>query len=81
MPKTVQDIINNRKEVYSLSNQTTVAEAARYLKDRGIRAAGVRNVSGKIVAWFPKAIYPTKSLRRTTGRQRCWFSQSPAGIR
>jgi predicted transcriptional regulator len=49
MPKTVQDIINNRKEVYSVSNQTTVAEAARYLKDRGIRAAGVRNVSGKIV--------------------------------
>ena len=49
MPKTVQDIIKNRKEVYSLSNQTTVAEAARYLKDRGIRAAGVRNVSGKIV--------------------------------
>ncbi|HSF22771.1 MAG TPA: CBS domain-containing protein, partial [Blastocatellia bacterium] len=49
MPKTVQDIIKNRKEVYSISNQTTVAEAARYLKDRGIRAAGVRNVSGKIV--------------------------------
>lgn len=49
MPKTVQDIISNRKEVYSISNQTTVAEAARYLKDRGIRAAGVRNVSGKIV--------------------------------
>ncbi|HWO01176.1 MAG TPA: CBS domain-containing protein [Blastocatellia bacterium] len=49
MPKTVRDIIKNRKEVYSISNQTTVAEAARYLKDRGIRAAGVRNVSGKIV--------------------------------
>jgi CBS domain-containing protein len=49
MPKIVRDIINNRKEVYSVSNQTTVAEAARYLKDRGIRAAGVRNVSGKIV--------------------------------
>jgi CBS domain-containing protein len=49
MPKTVQDIIKNRKEIYCISSQTTVAEAARYLKDRGIRAAGVRNMSGKIV--------------------------------
>ena len=49
MPKTVRDIIKNRKEVYSISNQTTVAEAARFLKDRGIRATGVCNLSGKIV--------------------------------
>jgi predicted transcriptional regulator len=49
MPKTVRDIIKDRKEVYCISNQTTVAEAARYLKDRGIRATGVCNLSGKIV--------------------------------
>lgn len=49
MPKTVRDIIKDRKEVYSISNQTTVAEAARFLKDRGIRATGVSNLSGKIV--------------------------------
>jgi hypothetical protein len=29
MPKTVRDIIKDRKEVYCISNQTTVAEAAR----------------------------------------------------
>ena len=49
MAKTVRDIIKDRKEVYCLSNQTTVAEAARFLKDRGIRATGVCNLSGKIV--------------------------------
>ncbi len=49
MPKTVRDIIKDRKEVYCISNQTTVAEAARFLKDRGIRATGVCNFSGKIV--------------------------------
>jgi CBS domain-containing protein len=49
MPKTVRDIIKDRKEVYSISDQTTAAEAARYLKDRGIRATGVCNLSGKIV--------------------------------
>lgn len=49
MPKTVHDITKNRKEVYCISNQTTAAEAARYLKDRGIRATGICNLSGKIV--------------------------------
>jgi CBS domain-containing protein len=49
MPKTVHDIIKDRTEVYCISNQTTVAEAARYLKDRGIRATGVCNLSGKIM--------------------------------
>jgi CBS domain-containing protein len=49
MAKTVGDITRNRKEIYCVSNQMTVAEAARYLKDRGIRAAGVCNLSGKIV--------------------------------
>lgn len=49
MPKTVRDIIKDRKEVYSISNQTTAAEAARFLKERGIRATGVCNLSGKIV--------------------------------
>src|SRR5690242_538259 len=49
MPKTVRDIIKHRKEVYCISNQMTAAEAARYLKDRGIRATGVCNLSGKIV--------------------------------
>ena len=49
MPKTVHDIIKNRTEVYCISNQMTAAEAARYLKDRGIRATGVCNLSGKIV--------------------------------
>src|SRR5260370_9052662 len=49
MAKTVQDIIKNREEVYCISNQMTAAEAARYLKDRGIRATGVCELSGKIV--------------------------------
>ena len=49
MSKRVHDIINNRKQIYSISNQATVAEAARYLKERGIRAAGVYNLAGKIV--------------------------------
>src|SRR5690349_12231124 len=49
MEKTVQEVVNNRKQIFCVSNQSTVAEAARYLRDRRIRAAGVCNLSGKIV--------------------------------
>ena len=49
MSKTVRDVIKDRKQIYCVSNQATVAEAARYLKDRSIRAAGVCNLSGKII--------------------------------
>ena len=49
MSKKISEVINGRDEVYCISNQTTVAEAARYLRDRGIRATGVCNLSGKIV--------------------------------
>jgi CBS domain-containing protein len=49
MPKTVRDIIKDRGPIYCISNQMTVAEAARYLKDHGIRAAGVCNLSGKVI--------------------------------
>lgn len=48
MSRTVRDLIKNRKEVYCISNQMNVAEAARYLRDRSIRATGVCNLSGKI---------------------------------
>jgi len=48
MSKTVRDIIKDRKEIYCISNQATVAEAARYLKDHSIRAAGVCNLSRKV---------------------------------
>src|SRR5262249_38908907 len=49
MAKMVRDVISNRKEVYCVSNQATVAEAARYLKDRHIRAAGVCDLSGTVI--------------------------------
>jgi len=49
MGKMVRDVIQNRKEIYCISNQASVAEAARYLKDRRIRAAGVCNLSGKVM--------------------------------
>jgi len=38
---TVKDLIGSRAEVYSIPHDTTVHEAARYLRDRGVRSVGV----------------------------------------
>lgn len=45
----VADLIKTRKEVFSIGEQTTVHEAARYLRDRGVRAIGVLGPAGKLV--------------------------------
>jgi CBS domain-containing protein len=45
----VADIIASRKEVYSISDEATVFDAARYLRERGVRAAGVVNKDGKLI--------------------------------
>jgi len=45
----VADLIQGRREVFSVLENTTVHEAARYLRERGVRAVGVQDSSGKLV--------------------------------
>src|SRR6476660_6984490 len=45
----VRDLIGARKEVYSLPEEMPVHEAARYLRDRQVRSAGVTQAVGKLV--------------------------------
>ena len=45
----VADLIRSRTEVFSLRDDATVQDAARYLREKEIRAAGVRNAAGKLV--------------------------------
>jgi CBS domain-containing protein len=45
----VTDLIASRKEIYSISDMATVHDAARYLRDRGVRSAGVCDRDGKLV--------------------------------
>ena len=45
----VADLIRSRTEVYSLRDDATVQDAARYLREKQIRAAGVRDAKGKLV--------------------------------
>ncbi len=45
----VADLISARREIYSIPEEMTVHDAARYLRDRQVRAVGVLDASGKLV--------------------------------
>ena len=45
----VADLIGSRREVYSISEDTTVHDAARYLRDRQVRSVGVCDERGVLL--------------------------------
>ena len=45
----VAELIGSRKEVYSISEETTVMEAAKYLREKQVRSVGVMDGAGKLV--------------------------------
>ncbi len=45
----VADLIETRQEVFSITDDATVHDAARYLREKQVRAAGVRNDQGRLV--------------------------------
>ncbi len=46
---TVLDSIGSRTEVYSVRDDTTVHDAARYLRERQVRAVGALDAAGRLV--------------------------------
>lgn len=45
----IADLISSRREVYSIPDDTTVHAAARYLRDREVRAVGVCDKQGVLL--------------------------------
>jgi CBS domain-containing protein len=45
----VRDLIATRQEIYSLRDDTSVHEAARYLREKQIRSTGILNAAGRLV--------------------------------
>jgi CBS domain-containing protein len=45
----VADLIASRREVYSIAEDTTVHDAARYLRDRQVRSVGICDSSGVLL--------------------------------
>jgi CBS domain-containing protein len=46
---TVQDLIQSRTDVFSITAETTVQETASYLRRKQVRAVGVRDAAGKLL--------------------------------
>jgi len=44
----VQELMGTRKVVYSIPDEATVHEAARYLREKQVRSAGVTQIDGKL---------------------------------
>ena len=44
----IQDLIRSRREVYSVTQEATVYDAARYLRDKQVRSVGVLTPDGKL---------------------------------
>jgi CBS domain-containing protein len=45
----VSELIGSRKDVYSVSEDTSVMEAAKYLREKQVRSVGVVDASGKLI--------------------------------
>jgi CBS domain-containing protein len=45
----VADLIASRREIYSISEETTVHDTARYLRERQVRAVGVCDAQGRLL--------------------------------
>src|SRR3984893_8194871 len=48
-PMKVSDLIGSRKEVFSITEDTSVHQAAQYLREKQVRSVGVVNAGGKLV--------------------------------
>jgi CBS domain-containing protein len=51
----VADLISTRKEIYSVSVDTSVHDVARYLRDHGVRSVGVLDAKGKLAGVVSQA--------------------------
>ena len=45
----VADLIGSRKEVFSITEETSVHQAAQYLREKQVRSVGVMNAGGTLV--------------------------------
>jgi CBS domain-containing protein len=44
----VQDLVQSRKEIFSILEETTVHDAARYLRDHRVRSVGVLDAAARL---------------------------------
>jgi predicted transcriptional regulator len=47
-PMKVSDLVGSRKQIFSISEDKSVMEAAQYLREKQVRSVGVVNADGKL---------------------------------
>src|SRR5262249_61684869 len=52
---TVMDLIGSRSDVFSVRDDVTVHDAARYLRERQVRSVGVLDAGGRLVGVVSQA--------------------------
>jgi CBS domain-containing protein len=52
---TVMDLIGSRSDVFSIRDDVTVHDAARYLRERQVRSVGVLDAGGRLVGVVSQA--------------------------
>ena len=72
----VADLIAGRREVYFVSEDVTVHNAARYLREKQVRAVGVCDPRGVLLASCRKATFPIKLLPKISVPRGCMFPKS-----
>lgn len=48
VPMKVEDLVQSRREIFSVQEDATVHDVARYLRDRQVRSVGVLDASGQL---------------------------------
>jgi CBS domain-containing protein len=56
----VTDLIGSRGQVYSITQEITVQQAAQYLREEQVRSVGVTDAAGQLVGVVSFGICPWK---------------------
>ena len=72
----VADLIATRREVYFITEDTTVHDAARYLREKQVRAAVYATGRASCLESFRKATFPIKSPPKISVPPGCAFPKS-----
>src|SRR4029450_582331 len=63
----VLDLIGSRTEVYSIPQDATVHDAARYLRERQVRAVGVLDADGRLIG----VVSPSHISDKVAAENKC----------
>jgi CBS domain-containing protein len=71
----VSDLIGSRKEVYFITEETSVMQAAQYLRERQVRSVGVVDAAGKLTGVISQSDISDKVAAENKSPERMRVSE------